>query len=845
MTVTKYELIKHILYVGYKYEIRQRGASLDMTGLNGDGSRERENMDPLNWPSERAEGTNGGRITTIVEEEMNVDTMSVNRVMLNNQFSIPEYQRGFAWDEGNIEEFWQEVVHIVEADTRKEVVSDLFMGSIFLVEMADDENRQEVIDGQQRITTFTLLIKVLLDELENIGDLEDSGLRDLVDRLTGGGLESYIYPHMGTNPKLQLSTHNNDFYKALFTDDDALVEYIQNQPPEHWAKKHNAIEAQDFLDEVEVVDSSVENNRKFGNSNNRLLKAYTLLRENVRRTIEGRSQEQRATALVNLTIYFLFNFHVTVFHIPEGHPTLMMQIFQTLNDRGMELAQVDIIRARIATVLTQLDDEDERKHILDEWEGVVDQLRMDHDVITDYLVEFMLVFHPVPESFVRSDVKKHLMSAFSDSKIAETARLTNQLETAETTKQFVGDLNSNVNRYYNLRNPGDQGLHGLNAAVNRDAKPVLERLSMLRTSQWRALAFLAYAKVDGLGAGPQKKFLEILRTIESLTIRQVLLGLNPNDMERVYQTGVRALKDDDLDAVIPALVGAFRQSYPGAVGQTFALSLIQNISHSSRHLRALYFRITTSNDKHKGMFRNELDKGSIHVEHIVPQTPLLSSAGENRYTWLEAFFSAGVDEEVSEFIGELIQDGADDTLVELMEAVVVDDYANVCLLLDQVNEHIQNSPFDMKVPHYMLTEGFSLATVNSYLSKPNLPAGIEPAAVRTAAKKLLDDDDFKIEKVADWIRDLLKKEGLNEETGEAKLRDVVKGHEPTNTGQRAIRDWWNVESFKERKLELTKIILEDIRLDSEEFEGVELSAIIDDDIRKRLKLFMIENGWDS
>jgi len=815
-----------------------------MTGAGDDVPGDRGTVELLPWPSASDQQGDAGDVTTVVEDEMHVETMSVNQLMFENEFSIPEYQRGFAWDEGNIEEFWREVVRIVTADPEREDVSDLFMGSVFLVDAADERNGQEVIDGQQRLTTFTLLIKILHDELDALGDLADPGLQDQVDLLTGGGLRHLIYRQLSHKPKLQLSTHNDAFYQALFAGDDALVEYIGDQPVEHWAKKYDAIEAEDFLELLEVDDASVENNRTFGDSNARLLTAYTLLRENLRDTIEGYTDEERATVLLNLARYFLYNFHVTVFHIPQGYPTLMMRIFQTLNDRGMELAQVDIIRARIAAVLTQQDDEEARQKTLEHWEEVVGTLRNNHDVITDYLVEFMLVFRPVPESFVRSDVKKHLMSAFSDTKIAETVRLTNQLENAATTQRLVDDLNSNVDRYYNLRNPGEKGLHGLNGSVNRDAKPVLDRLSMLRTSQWRALAFLAYSEVEGLGAGPQRKFVEILQTIESLTFRQVLLGLNANSMERIYQAGVRALKDHDLDAVIPALVGGFRESYPNAMGQTFALSFIQSISHSSRHLRALYWRVTTSNDRHKGIFKNEIDMSSTHVEHVLPQTPLLSGDEQHRYTWPEAFFSAGVDEDVTEFIGELIGEGADDTLGGLMEAVAIDDYANVCLLRDEVNERIQNSPFDVKVPHYMLTPGFNLATVNSYLTVEYLPEGIESAVVRTAVTKMLDDD-LCIHEVDPWIRKLLREEGVGEEAGDATLKAVLDNYAMPETERQTLRDWWNIDLFKRRKVALTRTILDDLRLDSEEFEGVDLSSIIDEDIRKRIKLFMIENGWDG
>jgi hypothetical protein len=169
-----------------------------MTGAGDDVSGGRDAVELLSWPSERAQRGDTEHVTTVVEDEMHVETMSVNQLMFENEFSIPEYQRGFAWDEGNIEEFWQEVERIVTTDPGKEDVSDLFMGSVFLVDATDGGNGQEVIDGQQRLTTFTLLIKILHDELEGVGDLADSGLQERVDLLTGGGFRHLIYRHLSS-----------------------------------------------------------------------------------------------------------------------------------------------------------------------------------------------------------------------------------------------------------------------------------------------------------------------------------------------------------------------------------------------------------------------------------------------------------------------------------------------------------------------------------------------------------------------------------------------------------------------------------------------------------------------
>src|ERR1700712_4111898 len=81
------------------------------------------------------------------------------------QFVIPIYQRTYSWSEKECRQLWDDIV----GAGRDEAVSAHFVGSIVYVEkglyQVASQSPLLVIDGQQRLTTVTLLIEALARSL--------------------------------------------------------------------------------------------------------------------------------------------------------------------------------------------------------------------------------------------------------------------------------------------------------------------------------------------------------------------------------------------------------------------------------------------------------------------------------------------------------------------------------------------------------------------------------------------------------------------------------------------------------------------------------------------------------
>lgn len=77
-------------------------------------------------------------------------------------FMIPEYQRGYSWDITQCDKLWQDIEAFISSNA-----SDPYFFGTIIVDCSES-NKFSLIDGQQRTTTFLLLLKALLLQLNQV-----------------------------------------------------------------------------------------------------------------------------------------------------------------------------------------------------------------------------------------------------------------------------------------------------------------------------------------------------------------------------------------------------------------------------------------------------------------------------------------------------------------------------------------------------------------------------------------------------------------------------------------------------------------------------------------------------
>lgn len=91
--------------------------------------------------------------------EMKTERKSVLDYLSKNKFLIPMYQRAYVWDEDECEQLWNDINNFFQNRTN-ESEEEYFLGSVV---MYKENGKQNIIDGQQRTTTLSILIRSLYE----------------------------------------------------------------------------------------------------------------------------------------------------------------------------------------------------------------------------------------------------------------------------------------------------------------------------------------------------------------------------------------------------------------------------------------------------------------------------------------------------------------------------------------------------------------------------------------------------------------------------------------------------------------------------------------------------------
>ena len=98
--------------------------------------------------------------------------INANKEVLNSFFSsslqyvVPFFQGSYVWDDENWETLWDHVERTSKAITDGNVQREHFIGTLITKQreaQAVGENKLDLIDGQQRLTTFAILLKAIAD----------------------------------------------------------------------------------------------------------------------------------------------------------------------------------------------------------------------------------------------------------------------------------------------------------------------------------------------------------------------------------------------------------------------------------------------------------------------------------------------------------------------------------------------------------------------------------------------------------------------------------------------------------------------------------------------------------
>ena len=87
-------------------------------------------------------------------------TETLQKFFTDKNFMIPEFQRDYAWDSSNIDELFDDISEALETSTEH------YIGT-FILSKGGKDGLYKVVDGQQRLTTLTMMLHSMIDKLQD------------------------------------------------------------------------------------------------------------------------------------------------------------------------------------------------------------------------------------------------------------------------------------------------------------------------------------------------------------------------------------------------------------------------------------------------------------------------------------------------------------------------------------------------------------------------------------------------------------------------------------------------------------------------------------------------------
>ena len=252
--------------------------------------------------------------------KLHIDKKSIGSLfseLKGKKFIIPDYQRPYKWDKEKCETLWNDIEEFSRS-TEAQNEESYFLGTV--VSYNNEDGNPEIIDGQQRMTSFMLLLRAFYTKLETMDD----------NNQNVKGLRARLEPCIWEIHRIS-----------------GLVEDKANTK----IKSEVATEG-----EKNIFQNIIETGRIDSKNNDNYTNNYRYFLD-----ICSEYAKNNPLAWENLCVTILEQCIILPINCDSQDTALT--IFSTLNDRGLPLSDSDIFKAKIYKATS----EEKRKEFVEKW----------------------------------------------------------------------------------------------------------------------------------------------------------------------------------------------------------------------------------------------------------------------------------------------------------------------------------------------------------------------------------------------------------------------------------------------------------------------------------------------
>ena len=627
------------------------------------------------------------------------ELQSLSVLFQNKLFRIPDYQRGYAWKHEQLADFWEDLLNLQEGRYH-------YTGLLSLKAANPNNSRQwhddgwlikigykpyYVVDGQQRLTTFSILMFEIIAFIRSLPVHQGKRDEDIIlgyESLKAIG-EKYI---LRKCPPHNLMTTYLFGYETDNPSSDYLKYKVFNEP---------------FGGTV--LESYYTKNLKF---------AKAFFADNLKALYEKEGMDAVEQLYTKLTLHLMFNLH----EIEDDYDVFVA--FETMNNRGKKLTNLELLKNRLIYLTTLFDDkqfdarnkEQLRANINETWKEVYYQLGRNQNAPLsddDFLRAHWITYFQYTRK--RGDDYIHfLLNKFSAKNVFEKFTVVTQTNGAEPLPDFeiiedddtpddtteaealtvsklapleisdyINSLKAMAEHWYYSFFPYDS------ATLSDDEKEWIDKLNRVGIGYFRPIVIVAIAVADKTDITQRITLFKAIERFIFLVFR--IGGFNASYKSSDYNNKAREILQGTikLSTVTEDLNGTV-QSDLSAVIASFIIRMDRRFSagdgfygwHDLKYFLYEYELKLSKRYKLQKVDWNifsSAEKDKVTVEHILPQTP-------SKWYWRNQFRQYADHE------------------VKLLSSSL----GNLLPLAQSINSSLQNDSFhDKKNPPPLVRRGYT------------------------------------------------------------------------------------------------------------------------------------------
>lgn len=337
-----------------------------------------------------------------------------------NQYMVPLFQRPYKWTKVEWETLWEDLFGLIESESSK----NLFIGSIVTIPIDNAPqgiDKYTLIDGQQRLTTISILLAVL----RNLAIQE-------------------------SNNELYLATQQLNKKLAAKINDMLINRHYEKKDDEYLKLLPTQVDRDAFKQLIEESEGDQNSNT------NQIAKCYNFFSSKLKLALKLKND----TRIDLQQLYLIIINKLSIVNIvidSEDNPYI---VFESLNAKSRSLTQADLIRNYFFMLIPA---KEQQQYHADYWLPMQEQLQ---DTLTDFVRHYIMSFGKI---VVQKEIYSTLKDEIKDKIRHNSNVLTELVRLSKFAKYYHKIIKLEVETNQEIR----QALHRLNQIEITTAYPFL------------------------------------------------------------------------------------------------------------------------------------------------------------------------------------------------------------------------------------------------------------------------------------------------------------------------------------------------------------------------------------